>query len=681
VHTSWTWLVVDFVHACARAHRRSAEIAFGKLDDEEFLELKNYDKNPRRASFGWASNNSIQAELGMDYSRVAESVIRNGEPGLIWLENMRKFGRMGAPADDKDYRVQGANPCVTGDCLILTDRGLRRVDQLMGEDFVAIIDGQPYRTTERGFWSNGVKDTFEVVLRDGARFRATADHKVLTPQGYTPVSSLVAGATELVLGDNRTAFGPGGDDPTEYAAGLERGRAVALADEEEALPVDDECSPSFARGLLRGVFDARAVVCVSCDLRLSGPGIAGVQRLLLSFGVTSALDDNGDNLVVRGESSATFEAKIGFGDADKAAALREALAAANGLIADEFHSVVASVTPSGQHEVYDCTVPVKHCFSCNGVIVHNCVEQSLESYELCVLVETFPAHADSLDDYLKTLRCAIQYAKTITLGATSCPRTNVVLLRNRRIGCSISGIAQFLAKHNIDTLRHWTETGYAAIETLDVELSERFCVPRSIKKTSVKPSGTVSLLAGATPGVHFPESSYYIRRVRVGDDSALLAPLRAAGYDVEECVYGGKGTSVVSIPVSAGEGVRTIDSVSMWEQLSIAAFLQRHWSDNQVSATITFDPATEGPDIVNALNVFQYQLKGISFLPRDTAGGSVYAQSPYEAITREKFEEMSARLEPVKFDNHRSSLPMDGLDNDESAAPDRFCDGDKCIRI
>lgn len=50
--------------------RRTAEIAFGDPESEEYIDLKNYDKNPSRSAFGWASNNSVFAQLGMDYSEV-----------------------------------------------------------------------------------------------------------------------------------------------------------------------------------------------------------------------------------------------------------------------------------------------------------------------------------------------------------------------------------------------------------------------------------------------------------------------------------------------------------------------------------------------------------------------------------------------------------------------------------
>ena len=133
----------------------------------------------------------------------------------------------------------------------------------------------------------------------------------------------------------------------------------------------------------------------------------------------------------------------------------------------------------------------------------------------------------------------------------------------------------------LHTLKDWCERGYSAIEHYDKEYSDWFAIPRSIKTTCVKPSGTVSLLAGgelkfhcfaislplldcgcvftsfpATPGMHYPESRFYIRRVRIPSSSELLQPLQKAGYSVEPSVME-DNTHVVSIPVDVGEGVRT----------------------------------------------------------------------------------------------------------------------------
>jgi ribonucleoside-triphosphate reductase len=300
-----------------------------------------------------------------------------------------------------------------------------------------------------------------------------------------------------------------------------------------------------------------------------------------------------------------------------------------------------------------------------------CLEQTLESFELCCLVETFPAKHSSKEDFLRTLKFAYLYAKTVTLGKTQWPETNRVLLRNRRIGTSVSGIAQFIAQRSIHELQNWLEEGYDCIQRYDQLYSDWLAIPKSIKTTSVKPSGTVSLLAGATPGMHYPESRYYLRRVRLSNSSELLAPLKAAGYTVEPVEDGDSATVVVEIPIDSGENVRVSSQVSMWEQLSLASFLQRYWADNQVSCTVTFDPKSEGNQLESALNYFQYQLKGISFLPRISKGA--YKQMPYEEISAEEYHSRMAALLPLHFSTAKTSAT--------DATPDRFCDGDSCATV
>jgi ribonucleotide reductase alpha subunit len=351
------------------------------------------------------------------------------------------------------------------------------------------------------------------------------------------------------------------------------------------------------------------------------------------------------------------------------------------------------------------------------------MEMGLEPYELCNLVETFPFKHESLSDYLRTVKFAFLYAKTVTLECTHMPKTNEVMMRNRRIGTSVTGVTQFIAKHGLDTFRKWLDTAYHHIQQYDKRLSEVFCVPQSVKTTTVKPSGTVSLLAGATAGMHFPIMQCYIRRITISNDSHLYEKLKNAGYDIEpryictdsetgEEVFD-KDSSIVSCPVYLGdECTKTESNVTMWEQLALAAFLQRWWADNQVSCTVKFDPKTEGPHLVAALEHFQYHLKGISFLPKQC---DQYRQAPYEAISYEKYLEMTAKLNPLDFGTSRvpdgnhgcsssSVYPSEKKvdeeeevssdeDEDEDDAQDpmvqslvdvlpdslNFCDGDQCV--
>jgi len=291
-----------------------------------------------------------------------------------------------------------------------------------------------------------------------------------------------------------------------------------------------------------------------------------------------------------------------------------------------------------------------------------CAEQTLESYEICNLVETFPSRHESYDDYQRTLKFAYLYAKTVTLIPTHIERTNAIMLRNRRIGLSQSGIVESFEKHGRRTHLDWCDKGYAYISKLDKIYSSWLCIPQSVKKTSVKPSGTVSLLPGVTPGIHYAHSQYYFRTIRVDQTSPLVEPIRRAGYRIERSVYG-DNTFVVYFPVEEKYFSRSKDDISVWEQMENVAQMQYYWADNQVSATITFKP-DEAKDIPYILEMYESRLKSISFLPLTEHS---YAQAPYQAITADTFNAAVAKLKPLDFAS---------INTDE--AQDLFCDGDKC---
>jgi ribonucleoside-triphosphate reductase len=290
-----------------------------------------------------------------------------------------------------------------------------------------------------------------------------------------------------------------------------------------------------------------------------------------------------------------------------------------------------------------------------------CVEQTLESYELCCLVETYPAHHDSYEDFQRTLKFAYLYAKTVTLVPTHNPRTNAVMTRNRRIGCSMSGIRQCIERIGRREYLNWCDKGYNYIQELDSTYADWLGIPRSIKTTSIKPSGTVSLLCGATPGVHPAHSPYYIRNIRVSENSPLIPAVREAGYTVEKDVYA-DATLVVSFPVKVKNCTVGKDDVSIWEQVALASDIQRYWADNQVSCTVTFKQE-EAAQIGTVLEVFEDRLKAISFLPLDGHG---YAQAPYISITEAQYNEMAAKVRP---------LVLTGSTHEKD---DLFCTTDAC---
>ena len=297
-----------------------------------------------------------------------------------------------------------------------------------------------------------------------------------------------------------------------------------------------------------------------------------------------------------------------------------------------------------------------------------CAEQPLESYELCTLVEVHLNRHESKEDFLKTLKFAYLYGKTVTLMPTHWQQTNGIMQRNRRIGTSLTGIAAFADEHGLPVIREWMDEGYNTIRKYDHSYSEWLCVRESVRVTTVKPSGSVSLLSGATPGVHWgPGGEFYLRAIRFGNTDPMMHLFKAAGYKIEDDVVSAN-TSVVYFPVASGHK-RSEKQVSLFEKIGLAATAQKYWSDNGVSVTLSFDKEEETKFIAPALNMYEGQLKAVSFLPM---GNKTYPQQPYTEITREEYNSYVGKIGKIDW-----SAIYDGIENLE-AAGEAYCSTDAC---
>ena len=394
--------------------RRSAELLIGRIDDDQFLNLKNSEHFPERNSYdpiapgwGWMSNNSVETEVGKDLSAIVEGIARNGEPGVLWMDMSRKYGRLADPANNKDHRVAGYNPCA---------------------------------------------------------------------------------------------------------------------------------------------------------------------------------------------------------------------------------------------------------------------EQSLESFECCTLVETYLNRHENLEDYKRTLKFAYLYAKTVTLLPTHWEETNAIMQRNRRIGTSMSGVANFADRFGIPVLRDWMDQGYKTIQRYDNVYSEWLGIRESIKMTTIKPSGTVSILAGESPGVHWtPGGKYFNRTIRFSNDDPMLPLFKMANYRVEPASESPDTTAVVYFPIKS-EAARAERDVTIFEKMALAATAQRYWSDNSVSVTISFDKDKEAQHVGTVLHMYDGQLKTVSFLP---SGNDTYPQMPYTQITEDQYVEAGLNLFPIDLTGVYAGMAADAIG-------ERYCTTDSC---
>jgi hypothetical protein len=163
--------------------------------------------------------------------------------------------------------------------------------------------------------------------------------------------------------------------------------------------------------------------------------------------------------------------------------------------------------------------------------------------------------------------------------------------------------------------------------------------------------------------MHYPNYNRFIRRIRVGENTPIVGVLEEAGVPYEMDKYS-DNTRVFEFPVES-KAKRAQKDLSMWEKGAMVVLLQRHFTDQMVSNTITFDPKTEGHQIESFLAFTVPLTKSISLLP-DVEG--VYEQMPYEAITKSEFDRRSKEIKYIDWSKFGGS---DGQDS-------RFCTTDSC---
>lgn len=745
--------IMNLIGQCVVAGnvRRTAQIVLGPVDNPEYRKLKDYKWNPKkmeyegsmayRSAWGWASNNSVIVDEKSNFAEVGSQTAVNGEPGYVFLENIRKFSRLCDPADYKDKKVKGTNPCIVGSTLIAVADGRNAVPikDLVDTEYpvYSVENGKVVIKKSIKTWKTRENaEIWKLTLDDGSSLLLTPDHKVMLRNGdYLEARQLIPGQSLMpfnsYISNNRyrqISSNIGRDRRqyrliAEYNGMIVDPKTTAIhhkdfnslndsIDNLQAMSHDEHklIHSELMKGKNNSVFKIKDKEKWLNNLSKANSGeknrmfgkkhkdstikIIGekskflweTEREMLISSIKNGMTQDVRKKISEARKNSTTWHEFTCPVCGEKKVLSEAKFKNRKVCSTKcinyFKSIkkkelynhkVVSIEFYGYEDVYDMTVEDTHNFGVitsgdasfiksSGIFVHNCSEQSLESAEMCCLIESFPSKAESKEDYLRTLKFAYLLGKTATLVNTTWPETNRVQKRNRRIGTSVTGVTNFLDKNSLNTLKEWLEDGYKEIQKWDEMYSSWLCVPKSIKTTSVKPSGTVSLLAGVNPGCHFAEFQYYIRRVRVAKNSALIPSIQASGLHIEDDVVD-SSSYVVEFPIH-NEG-KNISQTNIWEQVSLAIFLQKYWADNQVSCTVTFRPE-EANQIPVVLDYFKYDLKSISFLPKLELGA--YAQMPYEAITKERYEELMKGIKPILFKDLR-----------QDSVSDKFCDGDKCI--
>lgn len=306
-----------------------------------------------------------------------------------------------------------------------------------------------------------------------------------------------------------------------------------------------------------------------------------------------------------------------------------------------------------------------HCFQLSNCITGNCGEQSLANYETCCLAEVFLPNIASLEELKKVSTYLYRINKHSLMLDCHHPETERIVHKNMRMGVSMTGYLQATEEQ-----KSWLTPTYEHLRTFDVEYSKKMGWPKSIKITTVKPSGTLSLLPGVTPGCHPGYCQYFIRRVRVSSNSPLVEICRQHGYSVEfQKNFDGtqdRNTVVVSFPCSYPEGTVFAKDVRAIDQLEVVKRLQTEWSDNSVSCTVYYKKE-ELPDIQEWLkNNYNKNIKSISFLLHSDHG---FVQAPYEEITEEEYKAMIKKVKPITSGSIDEDDGLDSFECQTGACP------------
>jgi len=276
-------------------------------------------------------------------------------------------------------------------------------------------------------------------------------------------------------------------------------------------------------------------------------------------------------------------------------------------------------------------------------IINPCAEILLESHECCNLSEIYLNNIESKAELKECAKLLYKTQKAICALPFIHDKTNEVVHRNMRIGVGVTGVCQSLDK------LEWLDECYAYLKDFDEKWSERKGYPSSVRLTTVKPSGTLSLLSGSTPGVHPAYANYFVRRVRMSSDDALVDTCRNAGYPVEYVKrFDGTedhSTIVVEFPCHINGDTVLAKDMTAARQLELVKEMQTKWSDNSVSVTVYY--RLEELDEIKEWMKKNYEnsLKTVSFLLHSDHG---FDQAPYEEITQEEYEKRVARLKEIE---------------------------------
>lgn len=757
--------VMNAIGACVVSGniRRSAELLTGSITDDTFINLKNHDRFPDRQNISWMSNNSVVLDTSPSFEylpSLAVNINNNGEPGIINLINVQKYGRVGKRRDDA---ATGFNPCAeipleSKELCCLVEVFPTHCESIY--EFWDVLEFATFYASTVSLLPTHDPETNAVMARNrriGVSVSGIADWLDATNLSQVTMA-LRKGYEEHVAPTNtRLAREAGVPASIRLTTVKPSGcwKADSLVSSQEGIfrfdEIVDASIPSWqgvklatnahtrqgnsliTRGFNNGTVPTKKIttsdgfeleVSLQHPLCVLDPNDKMVwkkaselkigDRLLARLGqydkqtdaslIPLVWEGDGRSKPFHGTNKMHPELAwfIGlfFGDGSvhakgiRISFNRKEADLVNWLSAFVEREFGLHATVDDDHSFYVNSVHLLSWLKINGLLKefsHKLrvpfVIRTSSSESITSFIGGFWRADGSHFNQTNWTLCSVSKEFAQEMGIISRAVGFNVHLKNAGPGGKGSNDRWILSMRSSDKTKDryrskdfrkraystdlWVDPLSTIVDseslTLDVEVDD----VHEYTAQSFVSHNTISLLAGVSPGMHWPIAHYAIRRIRIADNSPLIPILEKAGYYNEVDTYS-DNTLVFEFPVYVGNGqTRPVSEVSVWEQASLVAMLQREWADNAVSNTLTFR-RDEARQIERVLAAFAPSIKSMSMLPdqdeRAQEQGLKYAQPPYTAITKEQYEDTQGTLRALDW---RALGGYNGVGEE-------FCDSDAC---
>ena len=278
-----------------------------------------------------------------------------------------------------------------------------------------------------------------------------------------------------------------------------------------------------------------------------------------------------------------------------------------------------------------------------------CCEIGLRPYQFCNLCEVNASDIKSQEDFEKRVKGAA-FIGTLQAGYTDFHYLRDVWKRTTEkdalIGVGMTGIGSGVV------LGYDMEAAAQAVKDENERVSELIGINKAARTTTVKPSGTSSLVLGTSSGIHAWHNDYYLRRIRVGKNEAIYSYLAINHPElIEDEYFRPHDTAVITIPQMAPEG-SILRYESVFEMLERVKKVSKEWikpghrsgqNSHNVSATVSIKE-DEWEKVGDWMWKSRKFYNGLSVLPYN---GGTYTQAPFEDCTKEQFENLLKTLNNV----------------------------------